>query len=61
MQSQLRKGDTIKCSEDEIVDVMTSLQEEGIETDFMYEKDGKRGYWLLITRVEPLGHNPYQE
>lgn len=61
MEGILKKGDTIKCSKDEIVDIMTSLQEEGIETDFMYEKDGEKGYWLVITKVEPLGHNPYQE
>lgn len=49
--SQLRKGDTIKCSKDEIVSVMMKLEEEGVESDFMYEKDGEKGYWLLITRV----------
>lgn len=57
----LKKGDTIKCSKDEIVDVMTELEKEGVTTDFLYEKDGEKGYWLVVLKVEPLGHNPYQE
>lgn len=57
----LKKGDTIKCSKDEIVDVMMELEKEGVTTDFLYEKDGEKGYWLVVRKVEPLGKNPYQE
>lgn len=46
-------GDTIKCLDaDEMIDIMEALADEDIETDFVYEKDGKRGYWLIITKVQ---------
>jgi len=57
----LKVGDTIKCCKEAIVDVMMELENEGITTDFMYEKDGEEGYWLVVTRVCPLGYNPWQE
>lgn len=47
----LKVGDTIKCSTPhEMVDLMTELAKEDIETDFVYEKDGKKGYWLEIKK-----------
>ena len=52
MERPLQVGDTIKCSDpEEMVDYMYTLNREGIETDFMYEKDGERGLWLEITKI----------
>ena len=45
-------GDTIKCSSpDEAIELMKKLALEGIETDFMYEKDEERGLWLEVVKV----------
>lgn len=49
---RLNVGDTIKCRDPEdMVNYMYALIEEGIETDFLYEKDGERGFWLEVTEV----------
>lgn len=49
----LHKGDIIECHDaDDLIEVMTDLLRVGIETDIMYEKDEKRGYWLVVTKVE---------
>lgn len=48
--SNLKKGDTIKCSKGEIIGIMMALEEEGYGTEFMYEKDGEKGYWIVITK-----------
>ena len=46
-------GDTIKCRDkDDMIETMYALQSEGIETDFLYEKDGKKGLWLIVTKLE---------
>ena len=46
-------GDTIKChDEDDMIRAMTELAREGIETDFVYEKDGKKGFWLEVTDIK---------
>lgn len=35
----LKKGDTIQCaSADDMIESMTNLAKEGIETDFVYKK-----------------------
>lgn len=48
----LKVGDTIKCADKEYcVNTMVNLATEGIETDFMYEKDRKKGLWLEVIRV----------
>lgn len=50
---RLNVGDTIKCRDPEdMVNYMHALIEEGIETDFLYEKDGERGLWLEVTGYE---------
>ena len=47
----LHKGDTIKCHDaDDMIKTMRDLAKCGIETDFMYEKDGVKGLWLKITK-----------
>nr|DAK81743.1 MAG TPA: Cytosine specific methyltransferase [Bacteriophage sp.] len=45
----LKSGDTIKCSDaEEMIKIMNELEKENIHTDFLYEKDGEKGYWLEI-------------
>ena len=47
----LKKGDTIKCSnEKECLSYMQELESEGYSTDFLYEKDGEKGLWIEITK-----------
>ena len=54
--NKLNVGDTIKCSDKvEAVDIMTALAQDNIETDFLYEKDGERGIWLIVTKGETDG------
>lgn len=48
----LKVGDTIKCkTAGEMICLMYELQKENIETDFMYEKDGVKGLWLVVEKV----------
>lgn len=48
----LKVGDTIKCHDKEdMVDLMTELAKENITTEFMYEKDGEEGLWLVIEKI----------
>ena len=50
--NMLQVGDTIKCHDkEEMVTLMTELAKENITTDFMYEKDGKKGLWLVVERI----------
>lgn len=50
--NRLEVGDTIKCStKEELVEWMTTLAKDDIETDFLYEKDGEKGYWLVVEKV----------
>lgn len=45
----LQTGDTIQCSDvEDMIDTSEILAKENIMTDFMYEKDGKKGYWLIV-------------
>ena len=45
----LKSGDTIKCSDEEdMIETMNELEKYDIQTDFLYEKDGEKGYWLEI-------------
>ena len=49
----MKKGDTIKCKDsDDMVNAMYGLMDDGIETDFLFEKDGKKGLWLIVTKVK---------
>ena len=48
----LKVGDTIKCHDkDDLIKTMTELAKCGIETDFLYEKDGENGLWLVVTKT----------
>ena len=46
-------GDTIKCHDkEELIRVMAELVKQGIYTDFVLEKNGIEGLWLVVERVE---------
>ena len=48
----LKVGDTIRCHDkEEMVNYSMALAQLDIETEFMYEKDGEKGLWLIITGV----------
>ena len=48
----LKVGDTIKCADaEDIISTMQELAKCGIETDFLYEKDGEEGLWLEVIKV----------
>lgn len=48
----LRVGDTIKCKDnDDLIETMRTLQEQGIDTDFLFEKDGEKGKWLIVEGI----------
>lgn len=52
MNNLLKVGDTILCFyKDDSVNTMTELAKKNIETDFMYEKDGVKGLWLVVKKV----------
>lgn len=47
----MKTGDTIKCrNAEDMINTMYDLAKQGIETDFMYEKDGVKGLWLVVTK-----------
>lgn len=46
-------GDTIKCHDkEELIRVMAELVKQGIYTDFVLEKNGIEGFWLVVERIE---------
>lgn len=48
----LQIGDTIRCHDPEdMVETDQDLIRGGYEAEFVYELDGKKGYWLEITEV----------
>jgi hypothetical protein len=50
MIRELHKGDTIKCRDKyDAADVAETLSHEGIEWEFLYEKDDEEGIWIEIT------------
>lgn len=57
MENKLKKGDSIRCHDQEeagtVADMLCHL---GIEWDFCYEKDGKRGIWIDILEDEKNGN-----
>ena len=49
----LKVGDTIKCAnKEDLLTTHNELASNGVYTDFLYEKDGKEGLWLEVTRVK---------
>lgn len=48
----LKVGDTIQCADaDDMVNTMTDLARNNVQTDFMYEKDGQKGFWLVVEKM----------
>lgn len=55
----LNIGDFIQCRDkNDMVDTMMELAENGYDTDFVYQRDGKKGYWL---KVEDYTADTYQK
>lgn len=53
MANKLKVGDTIKCSsKEEMVSMSKALASENIITDFLYENDGAKGFWLTVEDVD---------
>lgn len=51
----LEIGDTIKCrDEEDCIQTMRELSKGGIETDFLYEKDGEKGLWLEVKKINEI-------
>jgi hypothetical protein len=47
----LKKGDFVRCRDkNDMVNIMCELQDKGIDTEFCYELNGKKGFWLEITK-----------
>lgn len=50
--AQLNVGDTIQCSSsEEMAEINSVLGREGIETEFLYQYKGIKGYFLYIEKV----------
>ncbi|MBR2401401.1 MAG: hypothetical protein IKB01_01340 [Lachnospiraceae bacterium] len=48
----LNVNDTIKCSsKEELLTIHQNLAMDNIQTDFMYEKDGQAGLWLVVLKI----------
>lgn len=48
---RLKKGDTIKCHDKgELAELHEALEKDGYDTDFVYERGGFEGLWIVIER-----------
>ena len=53
MENKLKVGDTIKCSDkNDLIHTMKELAKAGVETDFLYEKDGENGLRLEVIKIK---------
>jgi hypothetical protein len=51
-KNTLEVGDTIKCVDTEdMVETMYLLADEHVDTEFVYEMDGEKGYWLEVVSI----------
>lgn len=51
--SKLQPGDMIKChNKNDMIDTSVGLAQVNVQTDFRYEHDGVKGFWLIVTEVE---------
>lgn len=49
----LKAGDTIKCADKEdLLNTHNNLALNGVYTDFLYEKDGEKGLWLIVEKIK---------
>ena len=45
-------GDTIACNDaDDMIETMSKLLKAGIESKFLYEKDGIKGLWIKVVAL----------
>lgn len=52
-EPKIKTGETIKCSDaDDLVETMTELASKNIKTDFFYELNGEKGFFLIVTKGE---------
>lgn len=52
MNEIIKAGDTIKCHDiDDMAEVMATLKENDIEVDVVYERNGEKGYFLMVNKV----------
>ena len=49
---KLKKGDLIKCTDEDAANVADALSNNGIDWDFVYEHDGEKGIWIEIQEDE---------
>ena len=50
---KLSVGDTNQCGDtDNVVKTMKDLAKKGVETDFLYDRDGVQGLWLEVKGVK---------
>lgn len=48
----MKVGDTMECANAaDMIETMYELNRAGIETDFLYERDGKKGLYLQVVKV----------
>lgn len=48
----LKVGDVIKCNDkNDMAEMTQELGSHGVYTDFIYEKDGQPGYWLVVEGI----------
>lgn len=49
----LKKGDTIQCADPEnLARAFMEFSKADIDVDFLYQKDGIKGYWLEVLKDE---------
>lgn len=54
----LKKKDIINCHDKEdMLNTFMELTKEGYDTDFLYEKDGVKGLWIVILEVPDVNSN----
>lgn len=53
---ELKVNDKIKCNGiADLIDTMYALAKKDVETDFSYEQNGEKGYWLIVTKIGKKG------
>lgn len=56
----LQIGDTLECSDvEDMINTSEILAKENIMTDFMYENNGKKGYWLIVVDQDYYSSAPF--
>lgn len=51
-------GDTIRCADaDDAIFTVSELAKAGVDTDFLYERDGEKGLWVVVTGMDGDGRD----